>query len=92
MDAAAVIAVAALFLMLGAGAGIVHFGAIARDAEWLVRGGPAIRAVVLRIGRLVLTGAVLVLAARQGWVVLLAAVIGFMAARHHMIRRLGPAR
>lgn len=85
-------AVATVFLMLGAGTGIVHFGAIAKEAVWLVRGGPTIRAIVPRIGRLVLTGAVLVLAARQGCVVLLAAAVGFIAARHHMIRRLGPVR
>lgn len=81
-----------LFLVLGAIAGVVHFSAIAEDADLLVHGGPAIRAIGLRLGRLLLTTAILILAARHGWIDLLTATIGFTAARHHAIHRLGPTR
>jgi len=82
--------VALLFLVLGAVAGAAHFAAIAKDADLLVWGGPVVRSIGIRLGRLLLTAAILVLAARHGWIDLLTATIGFMAARHHAIRRLGP--
>ncbi len=81
---------ALLFLILGAIAGTAHFIAIAKDADLLVHGGPVIRSIGLRLGRLALTVAILVLAARHGWIDLLSASIGFMAARHYVMRRTGP--
>lgn len=78
-----------VFALLGAGAGTVHFAALARDAHALVHGGSPFVAMGLRLGRLLLTTAVLVLAARQGWPSLLAATVGFMVARVVVLRRLG---
>lgn len=78
-----------LFALLGGAAGTVHFVAVSRDADLLVRGGPALAAAGLRVGRLLLTIAVLIAAARQGWPMLLAAAAGFMVARQIVLRRLG---
>ena len=78
-----------LFALLGAGAGAVHFAALARDADLLVRGGSVLAAIGLRLGRAALTVAVLLLAALKGWPMLLAAFAGLMAARQMMIARLG---
>jgi F1F0 ATPase subunit 2 len=80
---------ALLFLMLGAIAGAAHFIAIAKDADLLVHGGPVIQSIGLKLSRLVLTVAILVLAARHGWIDLLVATIGFMAARQFAIHRRG---
>ncbi|WP_454883318.1 ATP synthase subunit I [Sphingomonas oryzagri] len=82
--------IALLFLALGAIAGATHFTAIAKDADLLVHGGPVIRAIGLKLGRLLFTATILVLAARHGWIDLLTATIGFMAARQYVIHRLGP--
>ena len=84
------IAMALLFLLLGAAGGTVHFTAIAGDATLLVHGGSVASAVALRLGRLLLTTTILILAARQNWLDLLAATIGFMAARHYVIGRVEP--
>jgi F1F0 ATPase subunit 2 len=78
-----------LFLLLGAGAGTVHFVALFRDAELLVRGGSPLAAMALRLGRVLLSIAVLIAAARQGWPMLLGAATGFMVARQVVMRRLG---
>ncbi|MBP2278501.1 hypothetical protein D9M73_73260 [compost metagenome] len=43
----------------------------------------------LRLGRMLLTLGVLLVAARQGWGDLLAAAAGFMAARQVVLHRLG---
>jgi len=82
----------ALFALLGAGAGAVHFAALARDADLLVRGGSPLAAIGLRLGRMALTIAVLLLAALKGWPILLAAFAGLMAMRQVMIARLGKWR
>lgn len=81
---------APLFLLLGAAGGTVHFTAIAGDAKLLVHGGSVASAVALRLGRLLFTTTILILAARQNWIDLLAATTGFMAARQHLIGLLGP--
>ncbi len=78
-----------LFVPLGAAAGAVHFAAISRDADLLVRGGSPLAALGLRLGRVLLTIVVLVAAARQGLPVLLGAAGGFMVARQIILRRLG---
>ncbi|WP_454887504.1 N-ATPase subunit AtpR [Sphingomonas oryzagri] len=85
------IATILLFLLLGMAAGALHLAAIARDADWVVRGGPAWTAIGIRIGRMALTALVLLLAARMGWPMLLAVATGWMTARSAMLRRLGPA-
>ena len=84
------IVMALLFLLLGAAGGTVHFAAIAGDAKLLVHGGSVASAVALRLGRLLLTTTILILAARQNWVDLLTATIGFIVARHYVIGRLEP--
>ncbi len=90
MDTEAVTALLALlFLGCGAVAGAIHFMVIAKDADMLVAGGSAARIAGLRLGRLVLTVALLALAALQGVTMLLAATGGFMAARQIVLRRLG---
>jgi F1F0 ATPase subunit 2 len=78
-----------LFVLLGAGAGAVHFVAIARDVELLTHGGSALAASGWRLGRVLMTVAVLAAAAHQGWPVLLGATVGFMVARHIVLRRIG---
>ncbi|RDE05603.1 ATP synthase subunit I [Sphingomonas aracearum] len=80
-----------LFFALGALAGAVHFAALARDADLLVRGGSALAVIGLRLGRMLLTVAMLVVAARQGWPALVAASIGTLVARQLVLRRLGAA-
>jgi hypothetical protein len=80
-----------LFVLFGAGAGAAHFLAIAREAALLTHGGSALAAFALRLGRILLTVAVLVAAARQGWPVLLGATAGFMVARQFVLRRLATA-
>jgi hypothetical protein len=80
-----------LFVVIGACAGAGHFLAIARDAEMLTQGGSVLAAFGLRLGRTVLTVAVLVAAARQGWPVLLGATVGFIVARQLVLRRLAMA-
>lgn len=81
-----------LFLALGLAAGLGHFSAIAREADDLVRGGPVLRLILLRLGRLAVTILVLVIASLQGWPALLAATLGFMAGRQIVLLRLGGAR
>jgi hypothetical protein len=76
-----------LFTGLGAGAGAVHFLAIGRDADLLVQGGRAWAAAGLRAGRMLLTIGLLVVAGRQGWPMLLGALLGFMAARQIVMRK-----
>ncbi|MDR7256406.1 hypothetical protein J2X47_000567 [Sphingomonas sp. BE270] len=78
---------AILFLMLGTVAGTVHFASIAKDADLLVHGGSVLVAIGLRLARLLLTAAVLTAGALHGWPTLLAATIGFLAARQFVIRR-----
>ncbi len=80
------------FVLIGAGAGAVHFLAIAREAGLLTQGGSALAAIGLRVGRILLTVAVLVLASRHGWPALLGATAGFMVARQLVLHRLGAAR
>lgn len=78
-----------LFLTLGVVAGAVHFVALARDTDLLVRGGSPTLAMALRLARIALIVVVLVLATRQGWPTLLAAALGFAVARTLVIRRIG---
>lgn len=80
------IALAILFLMLGALAGSVHFAFIAKDADLLVHGGSALMTIALRLARLLLTAGILIAAALQGWPTLLAATIGILAARQVVVR------
>lgn len=81
-----------LFAMLGAGVGALHFAAISRDVDLLADGGSVGAMIGLRLGRLLMTVAVLAISARQGWPALLAATFGFMVARQIVLRRLGTAR
>lgn len=80
-----------LFALAGAGAGALHFLAIARDVQVLTHGGSVLAALGLRLGRILLTVIVLAAAARQGWPVLLGAAAGFMAVRQVVLNRLGTA-
>jgi hypothetical protein len=85
------LALAGLFLLVGALAGAVHFTLLARDAEALPAGGGAPRVILLRLGRFALSIAVLVMAALAGSAALLAAAAGHLAARQWALRRFGPA-
>jgi F1F0 ATPase subunit 2 len=79
--------------MLGAVAGFCHFTAVARETDGLLIGKDgSLRLVGLRLGRLALTGAVLVIASRPGWPALLAATLGIMAGRQVVMCRLGTIR
>jgi len=85
-------ALAALpFLALGAAVGAVHFTLLARDAELLLGETRMWRLLGLRGARLLLSGAMLLLAARCGAMSLLAALAGLLAARHWAIKSYGPA-
>ncbi len=75
-----------LSLTLGAVAGTAHFAMIAKDADLLVHGGSVLMAIGLRLARLLLAAAVLIIAALHGWPTLLTATIGFLAARQFVIR------
>ncbi|MGP8232091.1 MAG: ATP synthase subunit I [Methylovirgula sp.] len=76
----------------GAGAGIAHFGLLRKNVDLFLSGGSAMRAVVLQIGRLAVTGLTLYVAVRFGGVlVLLAALAGFLSARQLMLRQIGGA-
>jgi F1F0 ATPase subunit 2 len=79
-----------LFAALGLVAGTVHFMLLGRDADLLVHRGSPLSACGWRLGRIVITIAVLVWAARNGAAPLLAATSGFFLARHLVVRRLGP--
>lgn len=77
----------------GAGAGIAHFGLLRKNVDVFLSSGSAMRAVALQIGRLAVTGLTLYVAVRFGGApVLLAALAGFLAARHLMLRQMGGAR
>lgn len=78
----------AFFLGLGAAVGAAHFYALARDAAFTLQGAAA-KAIGLKAARLLLTAGLLAFAAQHGALPLLAATIGFMAARHIVIRRMG---
>ena len=78
-----------LFVAWGVVAGSVHFTAIARNADRLVNAGPRNRIAPWRLGRLALTGLMLVVATLQGPSMLLASVAGFLAGRQIVLRRLG---
>lgn len=80
-----------LFLILGAMAGTAHFMMIARDARLLVQGKGALSAIGLRLARFLLPTALLIVAARQGWPMLLAAAIGILIARQIVINLLREA-
>lgn len=78
-----------LFAALGLAAGLVHFVAIDREAVSLVGRGDLWHLIGLRLGRLLVTVAVLLFASRHGWPSLLAATLGFMAGRQIVMRRMG---
>ena len=78
-----------LFVLLGAVAGGIHFAALSRDADLLVHGGSSWAMLGLRLGRIVLTVIILLAATRAGWPMLIAAAIGFMAARQAVLARRG---
>lgn len=80
------------FLVFGLAAGLGHFSAIAREADDLVGGNPALRPTMLRPGRLAVTTALLVIASLNGWPMLLAAFIGFMTGRQIVLIRKRDAR
>lgn len=77
------------FALLGAVAGVVHFGALSREADLIAGGGTPSGAIGLRIGRMLLTIGVLACAVRFGALTLIAAAVGLMAARQGMLRKLG---
>lgn len=78
-----------MFLAAGAAVGAVHFILLARDARLLTAGGSIVKFMSLRLARLVATAAVLALAALAGWPSLLAAAVGFLAARQWSLKRFG---
>jgi F1F0 ATPase subunit 2 len=86
-----IVPLTALFVMLGMAAGALHFLAISRDAKALVSGRSGLAESGLRLGRMLVTIAVLTTAARQGWPVLLGATAGFMAARQIVLHKLRAA-
>lgn len=99
MNGLAPASISALFIIevlaafvAGAGAGIMHFGLLRKNVDVFLSGGSVMRAVTLQTGRLVLTGVTLYVAARfGGGLVLLAALAGFLPARHLMLRQIGGA-
>ena len=81
--------IALMFLILGFLAGALHFTLLRRNADLFVSGGSPLAAIGLQLGRMATTAGVLLIAALNGWVSLLAATAGLMAARQVVVRRLG---
>ncbi|RSX98866.1 ATP synthase subunit I, partial [Sphingomonas koreensis] len=66
----------------------VHFLALAGDADGVVRQNGAWRQAKLRVGRIALTTFMLLFASLQGWAILLAAMLAWIAARQIVLYRL----
>ncbi len=79
-------------LAVGAGIGTAHYFFLWRNVETLVSGGSVARALLLHLGRFLVTGAALYLVAHFGALPLSAALLGIIAARHMMVRRFGARR
>lgn len=77
----------ALHLAVGTGVGIVHFRAVAESAKALTGGGSVWWVIALIVGRLVLTGAVLAVAALEGAPQLIAVAAGLLVGRFIVMRR-----
>lgn len=77
------------FLALGITIGAAHFAMLARDAGLLLGGAPIWRMLCLRGSRFLLTGAMLLLAARCGAVPLLATLAGLLLARRWALKSYG---
>jgi hypothetical protein len=73
---------AALFLVLGAGAGAVHWMGLRRNVTAYLGGGRVAPALALHLGRFVLTIAVFVAAAQLGAVPILTTLAGFLLSRY----------
>lgn len=80
----------ALWLLAGATLGLMFFRLLALNCRLYADGG-ALLAMGLHIGRLAVTVLLLVLAAKQGAVPLMALLAGFLAVRPLLVRRYGRA-
>jgi hypothetical protein len=90
LDATAMtVALPAFFLLAGGFVGAIHFAMVAADARALVTGEGMLRTIVFRLGRVALSGGLLVVAARSGAPSLIAAAAGMLAARQWAIARFG---
>lgn len=83
------VALAMLFLIVGALAGGLHFVLLRRNADLFVRGGSVLSAIGLQFGRMGVTIALLVAAALCGWPSLLTCAAGVLLARQVVVHRLG---
>ena len=77
----------ALYLAAGVVAGAIFFHALRWGASILVEGGAVSTAFALTLGRFLLVGALLFVAARQGAGPLLAASIGIFVGRFLVMRQ-----
>jgi len=76
----------ALYLAAGVAVGTIFFRALRWSARMLVEGGAASTALALALGRFLLMGALLTLAAREGAAPLLAASAGVLVGRFLVLR------
>jgi len=74
-----------LHLAIGIGVGVLHFRAIRESARQLVEAGNVRRVAALTVGRLAVTGAVLIIAALEGALPLVAAAAGLMIGRQAVL-------
>jgi F1F0 ATPase subunit 2 len=75
-----------LHFFAGVVAGVVFFRALRWGARLLVEGGPVSTVFALTLGRFLLVGALLFLAARQGAGPLMAASVGIFVGRFFVMR------
>lgn len=88
-DSWAAVAFAALlaaYVVAGAGVGVIFFRALRWGARVLVEGGSVSTAFALTLGRFLLVGALLFVAAREGAAPLLAASVGVFVGRFLVMR------
>jgi len=79
------IALAALGLCVGTGAGWLHFRSLRAVSERLLKGD--FTAIALQLARFAVLGAVLVLAALGGTITLISTAIGVMIGRQIVLRQ-----
>jgi F1F0 ATPase subunit 2 len=76
-----------LHLAAGFGLGLLYFEGVWWNVRLLASGGRAAAAVILGLGRFVLLGGLLTLAAREGALPLLALALGVLIARPAVVAR-----
>jgi len=77
------------YVAAGAGAGVVFFRSLWWNTRLIVDGGPISKTVALIVGRFLLIGALLTLAAFEGAAPLLCTALGVFVGRFFVLRAIG---